>query len=66
MLIEGDTKYEEIKMFDYINYPFFFGIALLNFEGNPASLNIRASMEKPHKFMPVFIGSIFFVMVFTC
>jgi len=39
--IREDTYPEwEIKYFDAINFPIFFGIAVLNFEGNPASLNI--------------------------
>lgn len=39
--IKEDTYEErEIKYFDPINFPVFFGIAVLNFEGNPNSLNI--------------------------
>jgi len=36
------NEYEsrEIKYFDPVNFPVFFGLAVLNFEGNPASLNI--------------------------
>ena len=36
------NEYEswEIKYIDVFNYPVFFGIAVLNFEGNPASLNV--------------------------
>jgi hypothetical protein len=35
LIVEGDHRYEEVKVFDAWHYPFFFGIALLNFEGNP-------------------------------
>lgn len=30
----------EIKWFNFWDYPLFFGIAVLNFEGNPGSLNV--------------------------
>jgi len=30
----------EVKMFDLWDLPLFFGVAVLNFEGNPASLNV--------------------------
>lgn len=47
----------EIKYFDIVHYPMFFGIAILNFEGNPATLNVQASMRNPEKFPFVFVLS---------
>lgn len=43
-----DTR--EVKLFDFWEYPIFFGIAILNFEGNPSALNIQASMKHPRRF----------------
>mmetsp|Transcript_10261 Transcript_10261/g.9066 ORF Transcript_10261/g.9066 Transcript_10261/m.9066 type:complete len:124 (+) Transcript_10261:471-842(+) len=63
MIFEGNHKFEEIKMFDIWNYPFFFGIALLNYEGNPVCLNIRSSMKNPKKFINLYTISIFIVMI---
>lgn len=40
----------DIKGFDILESPLFFGIAILNFEGNPASINVQASMKNPLKF----------------
>jgi hypothetical protein len=57
LLVAGEGKFNEIKMFDVLNYPFFFGIAILNFEGNPISLNVRASMINPERFNFSFIIS---------
>lgn len=51
------TVEKNIKMFDLMNYPLFFGIAILNFEGNPATLNVQASMRSPKKFPYVFVIS---------
>lgn len=53
----GEHHFSEIKMFDLYNYPFFVGIALLNFEGNPTSLNIRHSMKNPNDFIKSFMIS---------
>lgn len=53
---ESDVD-KEIKYFDAIHYPLFFGIAILNFEGNPATLNVQASMKDPHQFSFVFVIS---------
>lgn len=56
--ITQDAKVEKnIKMFDAIHYPLFFGIAILNFEGNPATLNVQASMKHPEHFSFVFVLS---------
>ena len=63
MLLEGNSHYEETKMVDFIHYPFFFGIVMYTYEGAPTSLNIRASMQKPEKFMLIFSMSVFFVMI---
>lgn len=52
-------------MFDLLNYPFFFGIVMLNYEGAPVSLNVRASMQKPEKFIPIFSLSVSLVMIFS-
>ena len=46
-----------VKIFDVVHYPLFFGIAILNFEGNPATLNVQASMKHPEKFSFVFVTS---------
>ena len=48
---ENTFPEREIKYFDAVNFPIFFGIAVLNFEGNPASLNIQASMKKPRNYL---------------
>ena len=48
---------KNIKNFDLLEYPLFFGIAILNFEGNPSSLNVQASMRQPAKFPIVLITS---------
>ena len=66
ILLRGEGKFEETKTFDLINYPFFFGIALLNYEGNPVSLNIRSSMQNPQKFVFSYNFSVFTVMIFSC
>lgn len=70
--ITTDTEEERavrssIKFFDLAHYPLFFGIAILNFEGNPATLNVQASMKYPKRFPFVFIVSAFTVssMVIT-
>lgn len=47
----------DIKIFDIVHYPLFFGIAILNFEGNPATLNVQASMKHPDQFTKVFVFS---------
>lgn len=52
-------------MFDFVNYPFFLGIGMLNFIGNPATLNIRASMQKPDRFGFAFLVSAIIVCVVT-
>lgn len=65
LLYQGNHHMEEIKYFDLLNYPFFFGIALLNFEGNPTSLNVRHAMKKRSKFNFAFIVSAIFVCTFT-
>jgi len=53
----GKEVEKEVKIFDFIHYPLFFGIAILNFEGNPATLNVQASMKYPEKFSFVFVLS---------
>lgn len=45
------------KIFDFFHYPLFFGIAIFNFEGNPATLNVQASMKHPEKFSLIFVTS---------
>ena len=52
---EGENVFENVRMFDIYRYPFFIGIAMLNFEGNPTSLNVRASMKHPHNFSLTFL-----------
>ncbi len=37
---ENEYPDREIKLFDLWDLPLFFGVAVLNFEGNPASLNV--------------------------
>lgn len=61
----GEHRYEEVKMFDALNYPFFVGIAMLNFEGNPTSLNVRNSMKQPSRFINAFMLSGVFVCTLT-
>lgn len=65
LLYNGEGRFDEVKYFDPYNYPFFFGIAILNFEGNPTSLNIRASMKKPEHFNFTFLISAIVVCCFT-
>lgn len=65
LISNGKGHYDEVKLFDPYNYPFFFGIAILNFEGNPTSLNIRAAMEKPEKFNRNFAFSASLVTCFS-
>lgn len=48
---------KHVKIFDLAHYPLFFGIAILNFEGNPATLNVQHSMKYPKRFNFVFIFS---------
>lgn len=55
--VEKEEVESEIKIFDFVHYPLFFGIAILNFEGNPATLNVQASMKHPEKFSKVFVFS---------
>mmetsp|Transcript_12178 Transcript_12178/g.13709 ORF Transcript_12178/g.13709 Transcript_12178/m.13709 type:complete len:132 (-) Transcript_12178:297-692(-) len=47
----------DVKLFDFAHYPLFFGIAILNFEGNPATLNVQASMKHQKNFPFVFVLS---------
>ena len=49
-----EEVFENVKMFDIYKYPLFIGIAMLNFEGNPTSLNVRASMKHPQHFAITF------------
>ena len=53
----NSTEPKDIKIFDLAHYPLFFGIAILNFEGNPATLNVQASMKHPKQFSKVFVIS---------
>lgn len=62
-LSEKSRSYDDIKMFDLLNYPFFFGIALLNFEGNPATLNVQASMKHPNRFKSMYMFCTIFVSI---
>ncbi|CAI2370542.1 unnamed protein product [Moneuplotes crassus] len=56
--VEEEEEIEAtIKIFDIVHYPLFFGIAVLNFEGNPATLNVQASMKNPRRFSFVFFLS---------
>ena len=64
MKVSQNTRnYDDIKMFDVMNYPFFFGIALLNFEGNPATLNVQASMRHPKSFKSMYTACAIFVSI---
>lgn len=65
-IIKGEGHYEEVRMFDPSRYPFFIGIAMLGFGGNPVSLNIRASMQQPQKFNFAFNVSAIIVCTITC
>jgi len=53
------NEYEDwvVKFFNFWEYPLFFGIAVLNFEGNPASLNVQASLMYPRKYTKVLVIS---------
>jgi solute carrier family 36 (proton-coupled amino acid transporter) len=50
-----------VQLFNFWEYPLFFGIAVLNFEGNPMCLNIQASLRYPKHFTKVLIISTGFV-----
>jgi proton-coupled amino acid transporter len=47
-----------VNVFSPSKIPFFFGVAVFNFEGNGVVLNIHASMKQPEKFSKVLIVSI--------
>ena len=53
----------DLKYFDLINFPYFFGVSIFIFEGNWASLQIETSMKEPKKFEGVSIIGILFVIV---
>lgn len=56
-IVNDEYPNREIKSVDILEYPLFFGVAVLNFEGNPASLNVQASMKHPRKFPTVLLIS---------
>jgi proton-coupled amino acid transporter len=56
-ILEDEYPDREVKSVDILDMPLFFGVAVLNFEGNPASLNVQASMDKPKKFTTVLLVS---------
>lgn len=65
IIVQGEGHHDEVSMFDLVGYPYFFGIAILNFEGNPSSLNIRASMKDSTHFNKVFLFSTIVVIIFS-
>ena len=46
-----------VKNYDIWESPLFFGIAILNFEGNPASINVQSSMKNPLKFRNIIFAA---------
>ena len=44
------SNHESVKLFDFFRFPYIIGIAMFSAEGNPTSLNIRASMKDPKHF----------------
>lgn len=50
-----------VDYFNILEYPLFFGIAVLNFEGNPSCLNLQSSMKYPRRYTKVLIISSVFV-----
>lgn len=65
-IVKGEDHYEEIRMFDPLQFPYFVGIAMIGFNGNSVSLNIRASMENPKRFNFAFYVSALIVGMITC
>ena len=67
LVINIEESHEnEIIYFDMFSYPFIVGIAILNFEGNPTALNLRASMKNPKYFDFTFMTSVIIVTLTTC
>jgi len=52
---------ENLTYFDLSGVPFFFGIAVFDFEGNGLIINLHASMKEPERFnfVLIFVLSIF-------
>lgn len=53
---------DDVKYFDIMMFPNFFGVSIFIFEGNCASLQIETSMKEPRKFKWVSAAGIFFVV----
>ena len=56
----------DLKYFDIMNFPYFFGVSIFIFEGNCASLQIEASMKDPKKFKSISVIGILFVIILNC
>lgn len=61
-----DVPKTHLKYFDFMNFPYFFGVSIFIFEGNCASLQIETSMKEPKKFKWVSVIGILFVIVLNC
>ena len=44
---------EQVTLFNFDAIPFFFGVAVFDFEGNGIVINLHASMKEPQKFNKV-------------
>lgn len=56
----------DLKYFDILKFPYFFGVSIFIFEGNCASLQIETSMKEPKKFKWVSVFGICFVIFLNC
>lgn len=62
----GDHSKSELKYFDVLEFPLFFGICVFQFEGNTSCLQIENSMRSPKKFKAVSTTGITIVIIFKC
>ena len=70
ILYQDDVEIEEhhgnrvIVLFNLFGLPYFFGIAVFDFEGNGIVLNLRGSMKKPEYFLCLLRTVMIIVVVF--
>jgi proton-coupled amino acid transporter len=60
---EQPSLHSDLNILTPSNIPFFFGVAVFNFEGNGVVLNIHASMKEPKKFSRVLVVSMSVIIV---
>ena len=59
--IPGNDK-SELKYFNFLEFPLFFGICVYQFEGNTTCLQIENSMNSPKQFRKVSIVGIIIIV----